>query len=125
MMHRHTAVLLSAVITSIVAAPALAQTSLKVAQADSSQALDMQLKMEEAVLAPQRAMFRRYFQQAYRRYPSIPSGTLEAMAFVQSRWSNLQPRQAQDANHDCCCLTSSTLRRAASLACWASAAVLA
>ncbi|MEA5668180.1 peptidoglycan recognition family protein [Stenotrophomonas sp. MH1] len=99
MMHRHTAVLLSAVITSIVAAPALAQTSLKAAQADSSQALDMQLKMEEAVLAPQRAMFRRYFQQAYRRYPSIPSGTLEAMAFVQSRWSNLQPRQAQDANH--------------------------
>ncbi len=99
MMHRHTAVLLSAVITSLVATPALAQTSLNAPRADATQVLDVQLKMEEAMYAPQRAMFQRYFQQAYRRYPSIPSGTLEAMAYVQSRWSNLQPSQTQDANH--------------------------
>ncbi len=91
MMHRHTAVLLSAVITSAVAVPAFAQTTIKPPVADNEQVLDMQLKMEEARMLPLRAMYVRYFQQAYRRYPSVPRGTLEALAFVQSRWSPLQP----------------------------------
>lgn len=91
MMHRHTAVLLSAVITSAVAVPAFAQTTIKPPVADNEQVLDMQLKMEEARMLPLRAMYVRYFQQAYRRYPGIPRGTLEALAFVQSRWSPLQP----------------------------------
>ncbi|MCD9088526.1 peptidoglycan recognition family protein [Stenotrophomonas sp. SY1] len=94
MMHRHAAVLLSAVITSLVTAPALAQSSF-----NQASALDAQLNAEEARLAPQRAMYLRYFQQAYRRYPSIPAGTLEAMAYVQSRWSNLQPAATQDSEH--------------------------
>ncbi len=94
MMHRHAAVLLSAVITSLVTAPAFAQSSFNPAAS-----LDARLNAEEARLAPQRALYRRYFQQAYRRYPSIPAGTLEAMAYVQSRWSNLQPAATQDAEH--------------------------
>lgn len=94
MMHRHAAVLLSAVITSLVAAPALAQSSFS---QDTS--LDARLHAEEARLAPQRALYLRYFQQAYRRYPSIPAGTLEAIAHVQSRWSNLRPASTQDSEH--------------------------
>lgn len=94
MMHRHAAVLLSAVITSLVTAPAFAQSSI-----NQVSALDAQLNNEEARLAPQRALYLRYFQQAYRRYPAIPSGTLEAIAHVQSRWSNLQPAATQDAEH--------------------------
>lgn len=97
MMHRHTAVLLSAVITSAVVVPALAQTTIKAPVADTEQVLDMQLKMEEARMLPLRAMYVRYFQQAYRRYPSIPRGTLESLAYVQSRWSPLQP-DAHDQN---------------------------
>ena len=97
MMHRHTAVLLSAVITSAVVVPALAQTTIKAPVADNEQVLDMQLKMEEARMLPLRAMYVRYFQQAYRRYPSIPRGTLESLAYVQSRWSPLQP-DAHDQN---------------------------
>ena len=91
MMHRHTAVLLSAVITSAAIVPALAQTTIKAPVANNQQVLDMQLKMEEARMLPLRAMYARYFQQAYRRYPGIPRGTLESLAFVQSRWSPLQP----------------------------------
>jgi len=98
MMHRHTAVLLSAVITSAVVVPALAQTAIKAPAADTEQVLEMQLKMEEARLLPLRAMYVRYFQQAYRRYPSIPRGTLESLAYVQSRWSPLQP-DAKDQDH--------------------------
>lgn len=98
MMHRHTAMLLSAVITSAVVVPALAQTTIKAPVADNEQVLDMQLKMEEARMLPLRAMYARYFQQAYRRYPGIPRGTLESLAYVQSRWSPLQP-DGQDRAH--------------------------
>ena len=56
MMHRHTAVLLSAVITNAVVVPALAQTTIKTPVADNEQVLDMQLKMEEARKLPLRAM---------------------------------------------------------------------
>lgn len=99
MMHRHTAVLLSAVITSAVAVTANAQHVIKAPAADGEQVLDMQLKMEEARMLPLRAMYPRYFQQAYRRYPGIPRGTLEALAYVQSRWSPLQPDSKQDDAH--------------------------
>src|SRR5690606_10295700 len=42
-------------------------------------------------LRPQRAAFQRYFHEAYKRYPAIPAGTLEAIAYVQSRWLDIQP----------------------------------
>lgn len=31
------------------------------------------------------------FAAAYRRFPAIPAGTLEAVAYARSRWRNLQP----------------------------------
>src|SRR5262249_9723406 len=33
------------------------------------------------------------------RYPSIPAGTLEAIAYVQSRWHHIAPADAQADEH--------------------------
>lgn len=107
MSHRLT--LLSVALTSLLAAPAMAQsvhlpvepilldgsTSLEEAQ------LEATLRAEEQRLAPQRAAFVRMFAQAYKRYPSIPAGTLEALAYVQSRWLHMQPAHdhQEEAHH--------------------------
>ncbi|HQX66566.1 MAG TPA: N-acetylmuramoyl-L-alanine amidase, partial [Dokdonella sp.] len=45
----------------------------------------------------QRANFGRFFANAYAHYPRIPRGTLEAIAYTQSRWDNLNP-DARGAN---------------------------
>ncbi|MFZ7096066.1 N-acetylmuramoyl-L-alanine amidase [Luteimonas dalianensis] len=47
------------------------------------------LRQEEARLRAERAAYPAYFARAYRAYPSIPRGTLEAIAFVQSRWHHV------------------------------------
>ncbi|WP_220479222.1 N-acetylmuramoyl-L-alanine amidase [Marilutibacter spongiae] len=64
-------------------------------------AMQRRLAAEEASLRPQRIAFQGYFRQAYARYPTIPAGTLEAIAYVQSRWMQLQPGKAdsQDERH--------------------------
>lgn len=36
----------------------------------------------------------RYFDEAYRKYPNIPKGTLEAVAYSASHMNNLQPEKA-------------------------------
>jgi N-acetyl-anhydromuramyl-L-alanine amidase AmpD len=38
----------------------------------------------------------RYFNEAYRKYPNIPKGTLEAIAYSASRMNNLQPEKSND-----------------------------
>ena len=58
-------------------------------------ALHDRLRQEEARLRAERAAYPGYFRRAYATYPSIPRGTLEAIAFVQSRWRNVTP--ADDA----------------------------
>lgn len=62
-------------------------------------ALDTQLRNEELQVLPQRQAFARYFRQAYARYPAIPAGTLESIAYVQTRWQHLQPDPLQDQQH--------------------------
>ncbi|SDW07357.1 N-acetylmuramoyl-L-alanine amidase [Lysobacter enzymogenes] len=61
-------------------------------------ALAQRLRLEESLTRIDRQLYTLYFQQAYARYPSIPRGTLEAMAFVATRWQNLQPPRASDAH---------------------------
>ena len=56
------------------------------------------LRQEEARLQAERASYPAYFARAYRAYPSIPRGTLEAIAFVQSRWHHVAPA-AEEAMH--------------------------
>lgn len=49
------------------------------------------LDEEERQLRAERATFRAHFDAAYTAYPRIPRGTLEAIAYTQSRWQQLNP----------------------------------
>ncbi len=59
--------------------------------------LQAALNEEEVRMRAQRANFGRFFANAYAHYPRIPRGTLEAIAYTQSRWDNLNP-DARGAN---------------------------
>lgn len=91
------AVLAGLIATTAAAAPPTARPDISrpaapdFAAPDADPALALRLQQEETRLRPQRAAFPGYFRQAYARYPSIPAGTLEAIAYVQSRWMHLQP----------------------------------
>lgn len=54
-------------------------------------ALAQRLRLEESLSRIDRQLYAGYFRQAYARYPSIPAGTLEAVAYVTTRWQHLQP----------------------------------
>ena len=86
-MNHRTVLLMSAVIGGLLALPVTAAEPVPVAETP----LQANLDAEEATLRPQRQALREYFRHAYTRYPSIPMGTLEAIAFVQSRWMDLHP----------------------------------
>ena len=63
-------------------------------------ALQAALNEEEVRMRVERAGFTRYFADAYRLYPRIPRGTLEAIAYTQSRWQSLQPdTRGADVQH--------------------------
>ncbi len=65
-----------------------------------SGALQAALNEEEVRMRAERAGYIRYFADAYRHYPNIPRGTLEAIAYTQSRWKNLEPNSLDaDAQH--------------------------
>ncbi|MGY0618001.1 N-acetylmuramoyl-L-alanine amidase [Lysobacter sp. A378] len=98
-MKRYSRMLLSVVIGGLLATTALAEES-AVPMQDAT--LGAHLNAEEAALLPQRQAFQRYFQQAYARYPAIPAGTLESIAYVQSRWMHIQPERNEtqaEAHH--------------------------
>lgn len=108
MSHRLT--VLSAVLATVIASPALAQSRITLPvqpiliddtiSNDEAQ-LQANLDLEEHRLAPQRAAFVQHFRTAYRQYPSIPAGTLEALAYVQSRWMHMLPEHdSQDEAHN-------------------------
>lgn len=86
-MNHRTALLISAVIGGFLASPAPAAEPVPVAETPLQASLDT----EETTLRPLRQALQDHFQHAYTRYPSIPAGTLEAIAFVQSRWMDLRP----------------------------------
>jgi N-acetyl-anhydromuramyl-L-alanine amidase AmpD len=43
--------------------------------------------------------FQSYFEKAYANYPKVPKGSLEALAYVQSRIQNLIPEKDMDHHH--------------------------
>jgi len=67
--------------------------------AGEAAAFDRQLQREALRLRGERAPYPQYFRRAYARYPSIPRGTLEAIAYVQSRWRHLQPSGDGNPGH--------------------------
>ena len=108
MSHRLT--VLSAVLATVIASPALAQSSIQLplqpiliddTVSNEEAQLQASLDLEERRLAPQRAAFVQHFRTAYRQYPSIPAGTLEALAYVQSRWMHMLPEHdSQEEAHN-------------------------
>lgn len=108
MSHRLT--VLSAVLATVIASPALAQSRITLpvqpiliddTVGNDEAQLQANLDLEERRLAPQRAAFLQHFRTAYRQYPSIPAGTLEALAYVQSRWMHMQPEHdSQEEAHN-------------------------
>lgn len=54
------------------------------------------LRAEEAQRLPFRAVLPELFADAYARYPRLPQGILEALAFVGSRWVHRMPESAFD-----------------------------
>ena len=59
-------------------------------------AMDQRLRGEETRLRLERAAFPAHFRRAYAAYPRIPRGTLEALAYVQSRWHHVRHGDAAD-----------------------------
>ncbi|WP_211263485.1 N-acetylmuramoyl-L-alanine amidase [Stenotrophomonas ginsengisoli] len=108
MSHRLT--VLSAVLATVIAGPALAQSSIQLplqpiliddTVSNEEAQLQASLDLEERRLAPQRAAFVQHFRTAYHQYPSIPAGTLEALAYVQSRWMHMLPEHdSQEEAHN-------------------------
>lgn len=54
------------------------------------------LRAQHERLRAERIHYPRLFREAYRRYPRIPAGTLEALAYAQSRWHQLRPDRTGD-----------------------------
>ena len=63
--------------------------------------LQAALDEEEARMSVARAGYAKHFADAYTIYPNIPRGTLEAIAYTQSRWQHLSPdMQGVDEKHN-------------------------
>ena len=62
-------------------------------------AFDRSVRAQEARLQNERQHYPTLFRAAYQRYPAIPAGTLEAIAYAQTRWHHVQPT-AEEVNQD-------------------------
>lgn len=80
-------------------APSRADEAAALAAAGESGPFLAGVRAQQALLARERAFFPRLFQIAYARYPRIPAGTLEALAYAQSAWHHLRPDRTGDL-HD-------------------------
>jgi hypothetical protein len=93
---RFAACLPSSLSLAVIGLLALATPWLAIAgPAPEDRALAQRLQIEESLARVDRAVYADYFRQAYARYPAIPAGTLESVAYVMSRWQHLQPSAAQ------------------------------
>jgi len=83
--------LLAAALAVACAPAAYAGKPATAADALADPALSARVAAEQSALRAERAQLPAYFRQAYARYPSIPAGTLESLAYVASRWQHLRP----------------------------------
>ncbi len=61
---------------------------------DEAKALQQERRIAIAAQVEQRVDYPTWFERAYQRYPSIPRGVLEAIAYVETRWSHVAPDPA-------------------------------
>src|SRR3546814_9626570 len=57
------------------------------------------LQAQHRLLRTERSHYPAMFRAAYTRYPRIPAGTLEALAYSQSRWHQLRPDRREEPSH--------------------------
>ena len=69
------------------------------AEAGATGDFALRLESQEKLLRNERSYYPAMFRAAYARYPRIPAGTLEALAYSQSRWHQLRPDRAGEPPH--------------------------
>lgn len=69
------------------------------AEAGATGEFAQRLQAQERLLSAERAHYPAMFSAAYARYPRIPAGTLEALAYSQSRWHQLRPDRNAEPRH--------------------------
>lgn len=79
-------------------ATAAAQAGATVVAAEDARVLQ-QIEQEVQARLPMRLALQAVFEEAYRRYPALPEGVLESVAFVGSRWIDRQPTKLFDGHH--------------------------
>lgn len=72
-------------------------TAAAVAQSRETTLAEPQAAGDRAALAAARSGWPALFETAYARYPQLPRGVLESIAYVQSRWVMLDGTRAPDA----------------------------
>ena len=72
---------------------ALLLGSLGAAAAPDAATLRLELDRSNALVAAQvaRAAYPEYFRRAYARYPNLPAGALEAIAYSETNWVHVRP----------------------------------
>lgn len=68
-------------------------------RAGESGAFARKVQAQHERLRVERSYYPTLFRAAYARYPAIPAGTLEALAFAQSRWHTLRPDRTGGLDH--------------------------
>jgi N-acetyl-anhydromuramyl-L-alanine amidase AmpD len=61
--------------------------------------VELAVRAENARMSEVRASYRNFFAEAYMRYPRIPAGTLESIAYAKTRWNHVQPVPSPDHVH--------------------------
>ncbi|NLC60734.1 MAG: hypothetical protein GX761_05555, partial [Gammaproteobacteria bacterium] len=69
------------------------------AQTAAIEALERERAAAIETLARERTPYPRYFARAYARYPGIPRGVLEAMAYAETGWTHVAPDPAEEPGH--------------------------
>src|SRR5690606_22239396 len=88
----------------LLAATALGSAGAHAARDDKALAAGVRALEQEqgaaiALQARERAAYPDYFEQAYERYPSLPRGVLEAIAYAETNWTHVQPDPHEASGH--------------------------
>ncbi len=76
-----------------------AEEARALARAGATGEFAQRLQAQETRLRAERSHYPAMFSAAYARYPRLPAGTLEALAYSQSRWHQLRPDRSGEPRH--------------------------
>ena len=87
----------AAMLLVAMATPAMATGA--TATADEAQAFELERQSALAMFAEERRHYPAYFRRAQARYPDIPRGVLEAIAYVETNWVHVEADGHGNAGH--------------------------